>query len=150
MKSRCLRYLLALLWAALIAGRALADPLLTVPLRINGHDIRAEVAHTPDARAKGLMHRKTLPENQGMLFVYSEPGPHAMWMKNTPLPLSVAFIDSEGVILNIRTMTPLSSEGHTAAGDAAYALEMNAGWFERRGIKKGDRVEGFSGAPAGR
>jgi len=150
MKGQFSRFFLALLWAALIVESGLADPLLTVPLRIKGHDIRAEVAHTPDARARGLMHRKTLPENQGMLFVYPEPGPHAMWMMNTALPLSVAFIDAEGVILNIRTMTPLSSDSHTAAGDAAYSLEMNAGWFERRGIKKGDRVEGFSQAPAGK
>lgn len=145
---RALKTRWLLLWAAFFLAAAHADPLFTLPLRIDGHEIRAEVAHTPDTRAKGLMHRKSLAENQGMLFVYSEAGPHAMWMWNTPLALSVAFIDAEGVILNIRTMTPLSSDSHTAAGDAAYALEMNAGWFERRGIKKGDRLEGFSRAPA--
>jgi uncharacterized protein len=141
---RALRWLL--LWTALAFAHA--DPLFTIPLRINGHEIRAEVAHTAGARAKGLMHRKSLPENHGMLFVYPEPGPHAMWMLNTPIPLSVAFVDADGVILNIRTMAPLSRDSHTAAGDALYALEMNAGWFERRGIKKGDRLEGVSRAPA--
>jgi uncharacterized membrane protein (UPF0127 family) len=139
-----LRWLL--LWAPLAFAHA--DPLFTIPLRINGQEIRAEVAHTADARAKGLMHRKSLPENHGMLFVYREPGPHAMWMLNTSIPLSVAFADADGTILNIRTMTPLSRDSHTADGDALYALEMNAGWFERRGIKKGDRLEGVSRAPA--
>jgi uncharacterized membrane protein (UPF0127 family) len=133
----------------MVANGAIADSTLILPLQVGGQQIQAEVAHTPEARARGLMFRQALPQNQGMLFVYPEPGPHAMWMRNTPIGLSVAFVDANGVILNIRTMKPFSTDTHTAAGDALYALEMNAGWFEQRGISKGERVEGLSRAPAG-
>ncbi len=132
----------------LIPGRALhADPLLTYPLRISGHSLRAEVANTEDTRLKGLMFRRSLAESQGMIFVYSEEGRHAMWMKNTLVPLSVAFIDRDGRILNIEQMEPHSERSHASRGSAKYALEMNRGWFEGRGIKPGMRVEGLKNLP---
>jgi hypothetical protein len=94
------------------------------------------------------MFRSSLPEDRGMVFVYPEEGRHAMWMKNTPIPLSVAFIGRDGTILNIEDMAPHSERSHAAAGEAKYALEVNRGWFTRRGIKPGDRVRGLNGLPS--
>jgi hypothetical protein len=125
----------------------MADPLLTFPLKIRGHEVRAELANTDETRRTGLMFRKSLAENGGMLFVYEAPGRHAMWMKNTLVPLSVAFIDRDGRIINIEDMQPLSEEAHASKGEAWYSLEMNRGWFAKRGIKPGDRVEGLKAIP---
>lgn len=142
--------LLFALGTALAAPRpGVAEPPV-VSLRINGHALRVEVAHTPETRNLGLMHRPSLPKNQGMLFVFREPDYHAMWMADTLIPLSVAFLDERGVILNIRDMKPLSGDIHPAAGLAKYALEMNAGWFTKRGIGPGARVEGLGYAPRGK
>jgi uncharacterized protein len=129
------------------AGTTLADPLLTYPLRIKNHEIRAEVANTEESRRRGLMFRDSLGDNSGMVFSYPEAGMNAMWMKNTRIPLSVAFIDRNGRILNIENMEPFSEQAHSSAGEAAYALEMKRGWFRKRAIKAGDRVEGLHGLP---
>lgn len=140
-------------WVAALPGPAIADPLLTYPLKIRGHEIRAELADTDETRRTGLMHRRSLGENSGMLFVYETPGRHAMWMKNTLVPLSVAFLDREGRILNVEDMEPLTETAHASRGEAWYSLEMNRGWFAKRGIRPGDRVEGLKtlpGAQAGR
>ena len=145
-----MRLALALLTAALTChapSTAHADPLLTYPLKIKGHTIRVEVANTPETRRTGLMFRDRLPENQGMLFVYEAEDRHAMWMKNTLLPLSVAFIDRAGRILNIEDMQPQTEDTHMAAAPAAYSLEMNQAWFKKRGIKQGDRVHGLERLP---
>jgi hypothetical protein len=135
---------------ALLALPALssADPLLTYRLKIKGHVLRVEVAADEPTRRTGLMFRRSLPENGGMLFVYERAGRWAMWMKNTYLPLSVAFIDLQGRILNIEDMQPLTEDAHQAAGSAKYALEMRQGWFEQRGIKPGDRVHGLDKIPS--
>jgi len=130
------------------AGSAAADPLLTYPLKIRNHVLRAEVADTEDARRTGLMFRKHLGENAGMLFVYESEQPWAMWMRNTNVPLSVAFIDRHGKIINVEDMQPLTEDSHQAAGAAKYALETNQGWFRKRGIKPGDRVLGIDKIPA--
>ena len=124
-----------------------ADPLVTYPLRIKGHEIRAEVASTEQERLRGLMFRARLAENNGMIFCYERPEVSAMWMKNTPIALSVAFIGVGGRILNIAEMEPFSEEPHSSSGTAAYALEMNAGWFKKHGIKPGDQVEGLQKLP---
>jgi len=140
------RAVATLLAAALLAfaapGRAEA-PLRTVQLKVAGHALRAEVAATIEQRMKGLMFREKLGANDGMLFVFDEPGYHAMWMKNTPLPLSVAFVDGEGRILNILDMEPHTLDQHMAAGPARYALETHKGWFAQRRIKPGDKVAGL-------
>jgi uncharacterized protein len=128
-------------------GAGWADPLLTYPLKIKGHVIRVEVANTEDTRHTGLMFRDGLPENQGMLFVYETPGRYAMWMKNTLIPLSVAFIDGAGHIINIEDMQPETENAHSARGSAAFSLETNQGWFKKRGIKAGDRVQGLERVP---
>lgn len=138
-------------WFALLlfcAAWATADPLLTYPLKIRGHSIRAEIANTEQGRRMGLMHRDRLAEDSGMLFIYREPEHAAMWMKNTRIPLSVAFLDAQGRILNIEDMEPFSEQAHASRGLASYALEMNRGWFSKRGIRAGDRVEGLGKLPA--
>jgi uncharacterized protein len=126
----------------LAAAPALAQPLPVVQLNAGMHLIRAEVAADFAARAQGLMHRKSLAANAGMLFVFDEEGMHCMWMKNTLIPLSVAFLDGRGTVLNIADMEPHSEASHCAARPARYALEMNRGWFAARGIKPGTRLGG--------
>ena len=133
--------------SCLQSNRVAADPLLTYPLKINGHSIRAEVANTEEGRRTGLMFRNSLAENQGMLFIYAQEGRYAMWMKNTNVPLSVAFIDKNGAILNIEDMEPQTEDSHAARGLAKFSLEMNQGWFKKRGIKKGDHVVGLERIP---
>ena len=93
------------------------------------------------------MFRKALARNDGMLFVFDEPAYHAMWMKNTLIPLSVAFIDRDGVILNILDMEPQTLDSHQAAGPATYAIETNKGWYAEHQVKAGDRVTGLPRAP---
>jgi uncharacterized membrane protein (UPF0127 family) len=126
-----------------------ADPLLTYPLKIKGHSARVEVAVTEEEKRSGFMFRRSLGENSGMIFVYENEGRWAMWMKNTYVPLSVAFIDRSGRILNIEDMQPLTEDTHQAAGPAKYALEMNQGWFAKRGIGQGDKVRGLEQVPGG-
>jgi len=121
-----------------------------IPLVVNGHRLTAEVAATDGTRSQGLMHRRILPENRGMLFVFRETAQHAMWMMNTYIPLSVAFLDERGVIINIEDMKPHTQDTHPAAKPARYALEMNQGWFAKRGIKPGARIEGLERAPPAR
>ncbi|MCC7082606.1 MAG: DUF192 domain-containing protein [Burkholderiales bacterium] len=125
-----------------------AEKLPVIELRIGEQKVSAEVAATEPTRTLGLMHRKQpLGAGAGMLFVFTAPGFHGMWMRNTYIPLSVAFIDDNGVILNIADMMPLTTEAHIAAGFARYALEMNQGWFAARGIRTGAKVLGLDAAP---
>jgi len=107
------------------------------------HRIRAEVADTMSSRMQGLMYRKAMPQGSGMVFVFDETATHCMWMKNTLIPLSVAFIDEAGAIINIADMQPQSEDSHCAARPARYALEMNRGWFAQRGIKPGAKLRGL-------
>jgi len=102
--------------------------------------ITAEVAASAEARAQGLMFRETLPEDHGMLFIYPDEAPLTSWMRNTPLPLSFAFADGGGRIVHIALMEPLSDTPIFSGRPARYALEMNRGWFERRGVFVGDVI----------
>ncbi|SCZ85227.1 DUF192 domain-containing protein [Nitrosomonas mobilis] len=136
--------------AVLIAGLGqvtLADNKLLpiIDLNISGQAILAEVAATPATLATGLMYRQHLIENSGMLFVFPEAGIHVMWMKNTWIPLSVAFIDAEGIIINIADMEPNTLKQHHSAKTASFALEMNQGWFAKYAIQTGDQVRGLEG-----
>jgi hypothetical protein len=115
----------------------------TVELAAGMHLIRAEVADSMGTRMEGLMHRKSMPQGAGMVFVFDEIATHCMWMKNTLIPLSVAFIDEAGVIVNIADMQPHSEQSHCAARPARYVLEMNKGWFAQRGIKPGAKLRGL-------
>ncbi len=142
MTARCL-----LLLALACVPLAHADGLT---LRIGKQTVHSEVADTPEAREHGLMGRKTLCGNCGMLFVFPDAGRYGFWMKNTPLPLSIAFIARDGHIVNIEEMQPYSLDGHYALSDALYALEMNSGWFAAHGIKPGDKVEGVQREPRDR
>jgi uncharacterized membrane protein (UPF0127 family) len=128
----------------LAAAPALAQaPLPVVQLSAGIHLIRAEVAADFSSRGRGLMHRKSLAPNSGMLFIFDERAPHCMWMKNTFIPLSVAFLDEQGVIINIPDMQPHDETSHCAARPARYALEMTQGWFAQRGIKPGMKLGGL-------
>lgn len=122
---------------------ALAAELPTTTLTIGSHKVTAEVASTPEQRATGLMNRFSLRPDHGMLFVFERPEPQAFWMKNTYIPLSIAFIDASGRILNIEDMAPQTENSHWSRGAAQYALEMRKGWFAERGVRPGDRVEGI-------
>ena len=115
----------------------------TVQLSTGMHLIRAEVADSTGTRMEGLMHRKSMPQGSGMVFVFEENAAHCMWMKNTLIPLSVAFIDEAGTIINIADMQPHSEQSHCATRPARYALEMNKGWFAQRGIKPGAKLRGL-------
>ncbi len=119
-------------------------------LKIGKHVLTAEVAHTDPDRMQGLMHRRMLPENRGMLFVFTNVALHGMWMMNTHIPLSVAFVDESGTIINIEDMQPHTRDPHSAKKPVRYALEMNQGWFRKRGIGPGSRIEGLERAPAPR
>ncbi|NVN93195.1 MAG: DUF192 domain-containing protein [Desulfuromonadales bacterium] len=118
-------------------------------LSIGGQKLEAEVAATPDARDQGLMGRNRLADNHGMLFVFPEEHAYCMWMQNTHIPLSVAFINAKGVIINIVDMKPDSQDFHCASKPIRYGLEMNAGWFDRKKITPGKYVNGIEKAPAG-
>ena len=115
----------------------------SVQLSTGGHRISAEVAANDEQRRQGLMHRDAMPANSGMLLVFDQAGAHCLWMKNTPLPLSVAFIGADGRIVNIENMRANTLDSHCSArGEPVrYALQMNVGWFRQRHIKPGMKVE---------
>ena len=115
----------------------------TLSLGAGIHVIRAELAANNDTRMRGLMFRKSLEPNQGMLFVFDETTKHCMWMKNTLIPLSVAFIAADGEIVNIADMTPHDETTHCSIRPVPYALEMDRGWFATRGLKAGTRITGL-------
>ncbi|MDQ2069655.1 DUF192 domain-containing protein [Natronospira bacteriovora] len=117
--------------------------LAVIELTVGGQDITAELADTHDSRQTGLMHREALPEHHGMLFVYPRAFRLSFWMKNTPLPLDIAFIDRSGFIVDIQSMEPHSTRSHQAPVPIPYALEMNQGWFEANDVSVGDRVTGL-------
>jgi len=150
MKKRLRTTLLALLLATGAAFAAENTGLPEINLSINKQALTAEVAANDDTRTIGLMHRRIMPENRGMLFVFPRSMPLSFWMMNTFIPLSIAYIDEAGVILNITDMKPQTTDPHPSAGPARYALEMNQGWFAKRGIKAGAKVEGLDKAPPAR
>lgn len=141
-----MKKLLAL--AVLVLGASLAaaqEPQMNLPrvrLAAGMHQIDAQVARTPEQRAIGLMHRKEMPQHEGMLFVFEAPAQQCFWMKNTLLPLSVAFIADDGAIVNIEEMQPQTLDSHCSAKPVRYVLEMNKGWFARKGFKPGMKIDG--------
>ena len=120
----------------------LPQRLQAITLTAGMHNIRAEVALTPDQRQKGLMFRRDLGSHEGMLFVFERPGEQCFWMKNTLLPLSIAFLDEDGTIVNIADMKPQTLDSHCSAKPVRFALEMNQGWFAKRALKPGTRLKG--------
>src|SRR5690348_6387177 len=144
--DRVLTLFLGLLLGLLLSAQLHAE-MPASQLRISGHLLTVEIAHTEAARSRGLMFRQSMDENSGMLFIFPQPERHGMWMMNTNMPLSVAFEDEKGVILNIADMMPRTATAHRSAGAAKYAIETNLGWFTARNIKPGDRIIGLEKAP---
>jgi uncharacterized protein len=131
---------------ALLCGAATAQEapqrLPSIKLSAGMHVIQAELAQTPEERSTGLMFRKSMGTNDGMLFAFEVPGQQCFWMKNTLLPLSVAFIADDGSVVNIESMKPQTLDSHCSAKPVRFVLEMNEGWFAKRGIKPGTKLQG--------
>ncbi len=141
-RARLPAYIAALLLgmgAAPAMGQAMLLP--TAQLMVQGHAVQAEIAATEQSRSYGLMNRASLPEDHGMLFVFEQADKVCFWMKNTPLPLSIAFIDDQGKITNIESMQPQTLQAHCPVRPIRYALEMEQGWFSLRQIGPGAVVE---------
>ncbi len=142
------KIVMAGLTAWVLSGGVQAQSAMPVLELTSGmYRIEAEVAATDPHRQLGLMNRKSMPPQRGMLFVFNHENTHCMWMRNTLLPLSVAFMDASGTIINIEDMQPQTEDNHCARRPARFALEMNAGWFAQRGIKPGARISGIDKAP---
>lgn len=126
-------------------SHAQSKPQLDLPkikLSAGMHLIDTQVASTPDQRATGLMFRQEMPQGEGMLFVFEEATLQCFWMKNTLLPLTAAFITDDGTIVNLTNMKPQTTESHCSAKPVRYVLEMNLGWFEKKGLKAGSKLGG--------
>ena len=130
-----------MLWLGLAWAKQPGLP--TIKLNAGIHVIQAEVASTMATRSQGLMRRKSMAQGAGMLFLFDQAAGHCMWMKNTLIALSVAFIDERGEIVNIADMQPLDETSHCALRPVRYALEMNQGWFKQRGIGPGTHLDGI-------
>ena len=143
-----MKFLRCVLFLLLTSGAALAAP--TIELSAGMHRIEAEVASNNAERATGLMNRPSMPIHRGMLFVFPEAGVQCFWMKNTLIPLSIAFLDDAGRIVQIADMQPQSLDNHCSVKPVRFALEMNAGWFKRRGLAVGAKISGIDKAPPGR
>ena len=128
--------------AAAVAAAFSQPELATRPLTAGVHLITAEVADNEGKRELGLMNRSGLAPNHGMLFVFDEPMQACMWMRNTLIALSVAFLDADGRVVNIEEMQPQTENLHCAKSNVPYALEMDHGWFSERGLKPGQTVIG--------
>lgn len=143
--TRALLVSATLLFASAVQAQG-QPPLPTVQLQIGLYLIKAEVAANYGTRMQGLMQREKMAANEGMLFVFPDRDKQCMWMKNTLLPLSVAFIDDAGVILNVEDMQPQTENSHCSAKPARYALEMNLGWFKSKNLKPGAKITGLEKA----
>jgi uncharacterized protein len=137
--------LAALLLASLVsacAAQGVPQYLPASTLHAGMHNIRAAVAQTMDQLTTGLMFRREMAQHEGMLFVYDDLAPRCFWMKNTILPLSIAFLADDGTVVNIADMQPLALDSHCSIKPVRYALEMHQGWFAKRGIKAGSKIAG--------
>ena len=143
----------ALLQASLVATVAVAacaaaaqtgpqPKLPTIDLQAGMHVIKAELAITPEQQQIGMMFRRTMGANEAMLFIEETASVRCFWMRNTFIPLSIAFLADDGTIVNIADMQPQSDQSHCSAQPVRYALEMNMGWFAKRGLKAGSRIRG--------
>ena len=130
---------------AAAASHAQGQPQLNLPtvaLQAGMHRIHAQVALTPDQRATGLMFRREMPQHEGMLFVSELPYQQCFWMRNTLIPLAIAFIADDGTLVNVVEMKPQTLDSHCSAQPVRYVLEMNQGWFAKKGIKPGMKLTG--------
>lgn len=138
--------LVLFLLAFALPGQAQQPQLPLIELFAGMHRIEAELAASPESRQIGLMNRSFMASQRGMLFVFPDVAKHCMWMRNTLLPLSVAFLDEKGLIINVEDMQPKTESNHCAAKPARYALEMNLGWFRSRGLPIGLSIVGLEKA----
>jgi uncharacterized protein len=142
--------LAALALAGLVAGAFAQDGPQSLPkVRLNAgiHNIDAMLAQTPEQRETGLMFRAVMAANEGMLFTFERPAQQCFWMKNTLIPLSVAFLADDGSVVNVEDMAPQTLDGHCSAKPVRFVLEMNQGWFAKHGIKPGFKLRGAPFAP---
>ena len=150
--KRPLRILAAVLCAAALhAAHAADEPQMTLPrvkLSAGMHQIDAQVAQSIEQRSTGLMFRREMPQHEGMLFIFEQPSMQCFWMKNTLLPLTAAFVSDDGTIVNLEDMKPQTLDSHCSLKPVRYVLEMNRGWFAKKGIKAGAKLAGrpFEGA----
>ena len=131
--------------AAALLPAAAQDAQMDLPrvtLSAGMHQIDAQVAYTPDQRATGLMFRKEMPQHEGMLFAFEQPSVQCFWMKNTLLPLTAAFVADDGTVVNLADMEPQTTASHCSDKPVRYVLEMNRGWFARKGFKPGMKLAG--------
>ena len=138
--------------AGLVSHIASAEPgqkFTSTTLTAGMYVIQAEVAATPEQREQGLMLRKQMAQNDGMIFLFGGPAKVCMWMKNTLIPLSVAFLDKNGKIVNIEDMQPQTLTSHCSNEYVPYALEMNLGWFKQKNIKPGSIIKGLPSVESG-
>lgn len=143
-----MKFLPLVFFLLLASAAALAAP--TIELSAGMHRIEAEVASNSAERATGLMNRPSMPIHRGMLFVFPEAGVQCFWMRNTLIPLSIAFLDDSGRIVQVADMQPQSLDNHCSVKPVRFALEMNAGWFKSRGLAAGAKINGLDKAPPGR
>jgi uncharacterized protein len=135
----------ALVLAAAAVPVCAQEPQTNLPrvtLSAGMHQIDAQVAQTIEQRTTGLMHRKEMPQHEGMLFVFERPTIQCFWMKDTLLPLSAAFIADDGTVVNLADMKPLALDSHCSDKPVRFVLEMNQGWFPKKGVKPGTRLAG--------
>ena len=142
-----LQIAMCLSWLALCHGTAFAQEgpqlnLQRIKISAGMHQIDTQLAMTPTERQIGLMNRPSMPNHEGMLFVFEQPTKQCFWMKNTLLPLTAAFIADDGTIVNLEDMKPQTLESHCSTKEVRYVLEMNQGWFAKRGIKPGSKLSG--------
>ena len=138
-----MRKFLALACLAALPLLVSAQQLPRTELSAGVHLIKAEVADNFVTRMQGLMHRPSMGANEGMLFIFDEAGIQCMWMKNTLIPLSVAYIADDGAIVNIEDMKPQTEDSHCTKKPVRFALEMNLGWFATKGLRPGAKLRGL-------
>jgi len=119
---------------------ACGSKLPTATLDVDGHAVPVEIAATAAHRSRGLMYRDSMPEDAGMLFIYKDEAIRRFWMKDTRIPLSIAFANRRGEIVRIADMKPFDESSTSSLAPAMYALEMNQGWFEANGVERGDKI----------
>ena len=149
MKHKLTRYIQYFLSSTLLVAslgvQAQDSPQLNlerVKLASGMHRLDVQIAATPEQRQIGLMFRKDMPQHEGMIFVFDQPATQCFWMKNTLIPLSAAFVSDDGTVVNIEDMKPLALDAHCSAQPVRYVLEMNKGWFAKKGIKAGSKLQG--------
>lgn len=143
--KRAFHIIAAMAIAAMLSPAQAQEAQMNLPrmhLSAGMHQIDAQVALNGEQRAIGLMNRKEMPQHEGMLFIFEAPSVQCFWMKNTLLPLTAAFIADDGTIVNLEDMKPQTLDSHCSLKPVRYVLEMNQGWFSRKGLKAGAKLAG--------